>query len=315
LSVLTPSGLNAIACAFLAVLEAGDHLLMTDSVYQPARRICDGLLKRLGIETTYYDPCIGGDIAGLIRDNTRMIYVESPGSQTFEIQDLPAIAEAARARGVFVAADNTWATPLYYNPLALGADIVIHAGTKYFGGHADVNLGTVTANARAAEAVKGVHGDTGMCAGPEDIFLSLRGLRTLPARLEQHQAAAIEMAQWLEKRPEVARVIHPALETHPGHTLWKRDLRGATGLFSVVLEPAPREALAAMLDSLALFGMGASWGSFESLVLPFDPAGYRTATHWRAEGPALRFHIGLEDPEDLKEDLDAGFARLRQAAG
>jgi cysteine-S-conjugate beta-lyase len=312
-SVVTPSGLSAIACAFLSIVEAGDHILVSDSVYQPARRICSGLLKRLGVETTFYDPLVGKDIAGLIRDNTRLVYTESPGSQTFEMQDLPAIAEAAHARGAIVIADNTWATPLYYNPLALGADIVVHAGTKYFGGHADVNLGTVTANAATADAVRAVHGDMGICAAPEDVFLSLRGLRTLAVRLQHHQAAAIEMAEWFAARPEVERVLHPALPGDPGHAIWKRDFRGSSGLFSVILKPASREAVCAMVDDLELFGIGASWGSFESLVLPFDPAPYRTATAWKDQGPALRFHIGLEDLDDLKADLDAGFERLSKA--
>lgn len=312
-SIVTPSGLNAIACALLSVVEAGDHILVTDSAYKPARNICDHLLKRLGVETTYYDPLIGAGISELIRDNTRLVYTESPGSQTFEMQDLPAISKAAHARGAVVIADNTWATPLFYNPLALGADIVLHAGTKYFGGHADVNLGTVTANEALAEAVKGVHGDMGVCAAPEDVFLALRGLRTLAVRLEHHQAAALEMAQWFAERPEVARVLHPALPDDPGHDIWSRDFRGASGLFSVILKPASQDAVAAMVDNLELFGIGASWGSFESLVLPFDPAPYRDATQWKAEGPALRFHIGLEDLRDLKDDLDAGFKRLAKA--
>lgn len=314
LSVITPSGLNAIACSFLAVVEAGDHILVTDSAYQPARRICNRLLKRLGVQTTFYDPLIGAGIAELMRDNTRLVYVESPGSLTFEIQDIPAIAEAAHAAGAVVIADNTWATPLYCNPLALGADLVLHAGTKYFGGHADTNLGTVTANEKLADALRGVHGDTGVCPGPEDAYMALRGLRTLGVRLEHHGRAAIEMASWLRDRPEVARIIHPALEGDPGHALWARDFTGASGLFSVVLKPAPQKAVAAMLDGLDLFGMGASWGGYESLVIPFDPTPTRTATTWEAEGPALRFHIGLEDLEDLKRDLDAGFARLRAAS-
>lgn len=313
-TVLTPSGLNAISCVYLTFLKAGDHLLLTDSVYQPARRLADGLLQRLGIETTYYDPLAGGAIADLIRDNTRLVYVEAPGSQTFEIQDIPAIAAAAHAAGALVVADNTWATPLYCNPLRLGADIVLHAGTKYFGGHADANLGSITVGAALAAQLRGIYGDMGVCPGSEDVFLCLRGLRTLAVRLEQHRTAAIEMAEWLRERPEVARVIHPALEDHPGHAIWKRDFTGSSGLFAAVLQPTSRAAVTAMLDDLELFGMGWSWGGFESLAVPFDPAGYRTATVWDAEGPALRFHIGLEDTEDLKEDLEKGFQRLREAA-
>ena len=313
-TVLTPSGLNAIACALLTVVSAGDHILVTDAAYQPARKICDNLLQRLGIETTFYDPLRADGLKDLLRDNTRLIYVESPGSQTFEMQDLPAIAESARAADILVIADNTWATPLYCNPLALGADMVINAGTKYFGGHADANLGSVTAGKRLAEQLKVTHGDMGVCPGTEDVFLCLRGLRTMAVRLEQHRASALEMANWLNTRPEVARVLHPALKSDPGHAIWKRDYTGSSGLFSVVLEPASDEAVAAMLDGLELFGMGFSWGSFESLVIPFDPTSYRTATKWNGEGPALRFHIGLEDVGDLKADLAEGFARLAAAS-
>ncbi|RME98141.1 MAG: cystathionine beta-lyase, partial [Alphaproteobacteria bacterium] len=236
-SVLAPSGLNAIACTLLGLLKAGDHILVTDSVYQPARKICDGLLKRLGIETEYYDPRAGGTIADRLRDNTRLIYTETPGSQTFEMQDLPAISAVAQGRDIFVVADNTWATPLYCNPLELGADVVIHAGTKYFGGHSDANLGSITANERAYPLIKAAHGDMGVCPGPEDVFLCLRGLRTLAVRLARHNEAALEMARWLKGRAEVARVLHPALEDDPGHALWQRDFRGASGLFSVVLNP------------------------------------------------------------------------------
>lgn len=314
LTVLTPSGLNAISCALLSVVEAGDHVLVTDSVYRPGRKLCENLLKRLGVETTYYDPGVGDGISDLIRDNTKLIYVESPGSQTFEIQDLPAIAKAARGSDVRIIADNTWATPLYYSPLALGADIVINAGTKYFGGHADANLGTITTNERTAEAVKWTHGDMGICPGPEDVFLCLRGLRTLSGRLAQHEQAALEMAKWLQAWPEVTRVMHPGLPDDPGHAIWKRDFRGSSGLFSVLLEPVREAAVAAMVDDLELFGMGASWGSFESLVLPFNPAAYRTATPWTEKGMGLRFHVGLENLDDLKADLEAGFARMAAAA-
>jgi len=309
-SVLTPSGLSACAIGLLSVANAGGHVLVTDSVYQPARRICQGALKRLGVETTYFDPLIGAGIAGLIQDNTQLIYTESPGSLSFEIQDLPAIAKAAHDRGVPVLSDNTWASPLYYNPLALGADMVVHAGTKYFGGHADVNLGSVTSTGALAKQLRQTHGDLGQCPGPEDTQLCLRGLRTLAVRLERHWKSALDMANWLAARPEVARVIHPAREDHPQHHIWKRDFSGASGLFSIILKPCPDKALAAMVDDLTLFGIGSSWGGYESLVIPFDPTSYRTATQWKAEGPALRFHIGLENVDDLKADLDAGFKRL-----
>ncbi|MGE3626383.1 MAG: cystathionine beta-lyase [Hyphomicrobiales bacterium] len=312
-TVLAPSGLNAIACALLAFVKSGDHVLMTDSVYQPTRRICDNMLARLGVATTYYDPCIGEGIEKLITDKTRVVYCESPGSQSLEMQDIPAIASAARKRGAMVMADNTWATPLYCNPLGLGADVVIHAGTKYFCGHADANLGTVTVRKEHAAALRVTHGDMGICAGPEDTFLCLRGIRSLAVRLEQHRRSALEMARWLDARDEVSRVLHPGLDQYPGHEIWKRDFTGSSGLFSVILKPAGSKAVAAMLDSLELFGMGFSWGGFESLAIPFDPSSYRTATKWQAEGPAIRFHIGLEDTDDLKEDLDRGFAALRKS--
>ncbi|GBE43132.1 cystathionine beta-lyase MetC [bacterium BMS3Bbin10] len=310
-TVLTSSGLSACGISLLSVVSAGGHVLVTDAVYQPARKICEGILKRLGVEITYFDPLIADGIAELIQDNTQLVYTESPGSQTFEIQDLPAIARAARARDVPVLADNTWATPIYCNPLALGADLVVNAGTKYFSGHSDANLGSITATKALAKQLRQTHGDLGQCPGPEDTQLCLRGLRTISLRLERHWRSALEMADWLAGRPEVARVIHPAREDHPQHDLWKRDFRGASGLFSIILKDCSHKAVAAMLDGLTLFGMGASWGGYESLVIPFDPTPYRTATQWKGEGPALRFHIGLENTEDLKADLDAGFKRLR----
>ena len=309
-SVLTPSGLSACAIGLLSVVSAGGHVLVTDSVYKPTRKICQNILKRLGVEASFFDPLIGAGIADLIQDNTQLIYTESPGSLSFEIQDLPAIAKAAHDRDVPVLSDNTWATPLYYNPLALGADIVVHAGTKYFGGHADVNLGSVTTTQALAKQLRQTHGDLGQCPGPEDTQLCLRGLRTLAVRLERHWKSALDMANWFAARPEVARVIHPAREDHPQHDIWKRDFSGASGLFSIILKPCPDNALAAMVNDLTLFGIGSSWGGYESLVIPFDPASYRTATQWKAEGPALRFHIGLENVDDLKADLEAGFKRL-----
>ena len=226
------------------------------------------------------------------------------------MQDIPAIAEAAHAAGAVVVLDNTWATPLYFKPFAHGADVSIQAATKYIGGHADIMLGAITTNERTAAAIAKTHEDLGLCVGPEDVYLGLRGLRSLGVRLERHQRSGLELARWLAERPEVARVIHPALPADPGHALWSRDFTGASGLFSIVLKPVARTKLAAMVDGLSLFGMGYSWGGFESLILPFDPSAYRTATKWQAEGPALRLHAGLEDVEDLKADLEAGFARL-----
>lgn len=308
---LTASGYQAVTTALLAFVESGDHILISDTVYEPTRQFCDYLLKRIGVETQYYDPLIGAGIAALIRPNTRLVYVESPGSQTFEMQDIPAIAEAAHAKNVWVLADNTWASPLYCQPLALGADVVIEAGTKYLVGHADALLGFITSNARAAKHIERAAGTLGVCPGSEETFLGLRGLRTLDVRLARHHETGLRLAEWLRARPEVARVLHPALPTDPGHTLWKRDFKGATGLFSVILKPAPKPALAAFLNGLTLFGMGYSWGGYESLVIPFNCTPYRTATRWQPEGQALRFHAGLENVDDLIADLDAGFARLR----
>lgn len=313
-SWVAPSGLAAITAVLMAFVEAGDDMLITDSVYGPTRRVAGRLLGRMGVTARFYDPAIGAGIAELMTGKTRLVLVESPGSQTFEVQDLPAIASACKARDVWLAFDNTWATPLYHKPLGLGADVSIQAATKYTVGHADAMLGMITANERAAPHIQRAHEDLGLCAGPEDCFLALRGLRTMGVRLERHQASALEIARWLEVRPEVARVLHPALPAHPGHALWKRDFTGSSGLFSIILKPFAPKAVAAMLEGLALFGMGYSWGGYESLIVPFDPASNRTATKWAAEGPALRLHIGLDDPADLKADLEAGFRRLAAAA-
>jgi cystathionine beta-lyase len=311
---LTPSGVAAIATALLSFTKAGDHVLMVDSVYQPTRKTCDGLLKRFGVETTYYDPAIGAGIAQLMRPNTRLVYTESPGSLTFELQDIPAIAAVAHAAGALVAMDNTWGTPLYFKPFAHGVDISIQAGTKYIVGHADAMLGAVTVAEPLAHTLVAEAGGLGICAGTEEMFLGLRGLRTLDVRLERHWRSGVEIARWLEGRPEVVRVVHPALPSHPQHELWKRDFLGACGLFAVILRPCPKKAVTALIEGLELFGLGASWGGYESLVIPFDAAKARSATAWQPEGPTVRFHIGLEDVGDLKADLEAGFARLAAAA-
>ena len=312
-TILTSSGLGAVSTAILAFVQAGDHILIVDSVYQPARSFADRMLKRLGVETTYYDPAIGAGVAKHFKPNTRLIIVESPGSQTFEMQDIPAIAAAAHAKDIWVIADNTWATPLYCKPLALGADVSIQAATKYIVGHADAMLGAVTANARAARLIDNAKEALGTCPGSEETYLGLRGLRTLDVRLERHQRSGVAVAEWLADRPEVDRVLHPALPNHPGHALWKRDFTGSTGLFTIVLKPVPEKSLAAFLDGLKYFGMGYSWGGFESLVIPFDPTSYRTATKWTGPGPALRLHIGLEAVDDLIGDLAAGFSRMTAA--
>jgi len=310
-TVLVPTGMAAIALALLSAVGAGDHLLVTDSAYQPARRFCDGMLTRMGVETTYYDPRVGAEIASLFRPNTKAVFVESPGSQSLEVQDIPAIAEVAHARGACVVADNTWATPLFFPPHARGVDLAIEAGTKYLSGHSDLLLGLVSANADWLERLRRAERQLAIPAGPEDVYLALRGLRTMELRLREAERQALVLAEWLGARPEVQRVIHPARPDHPDHGLWKRDFAGSSGLFSVVLKPASAEAVATMLDGLELFGLGYSWGGFESLVIPFDCGTYRTATRWAPGGPALRFSVGLEDIDDLKDDLARGFERMK----
>ncbi len=309
--VVVPSGLMACTLPLLACLNAGDHLLVTDSVYRPTRQFCDKMLRRLGVEVSYYDPWIGEGISALFKPNTKAVMTEAPGSQTFEMQDIPAISKAAHAHGAVVLMDNTWATPLYFDAHAHGVDYSIQAGTKYPAGHSDVLIGSISA--RTSEQYRLLR-DTwetmGVIIAPEDAFLTLRGMRTMVLRLEHQQKAGLEMAKWLQGRSEVARVLHPALPDDPGHAIWKRDFTGASSLFTIILKPAPRKALAAMLDDLRFFGMGASWGGYESLALPFEAGAYRTVTPWQPEGPTIRLHIGLEDVEDLKQDLDEGFARL-----
>ena len=311
---LLPSGLAAISAAFLSVVHAGDHVLVTDSAYGPTRHFCNQILSRLGVATSYYDPLIGGAIEGLMQPNTRAVFVESPGSLSFEMQDTAAIAAAAHAKGALVLMDNTWATPLYFRPLEHGVDLSIQAGTKYIGGHSDVMLGSVSANAATVAALKTTVRLTGLCEGPDDVYLGLRGLRTLAVRLERHYASGLAVARWLQTRPEVLRLLHPALPGDPGHALWQRDFSGASGLFSIVLKPVPTRAYYAFIDALELFGIGASWGGYESLAIPFDCAPLRTATRWAPGGPTVRFHIGLEAVEDLIADLEHGFAAMAAAA-
>jgi len=307
---LLPSGLAAISAALLSIVHAGDHLLMTDSAYGPTRTFCDQILTRFGITTTYYDPLVGDGIAALMKDNTRAVYLESPGSLSFEMQDVAAIAGAAHARGAVVLMDNTWASPVYFRPLDHGVDLAIQAGTKYIGGHSDVMLGTVSANARTVKELKNMVVLNGWCVGPDDVYLGMRGLRTLAVRLDRHYESGLAVGRWLEQRPEIMRMLHPAMASHPGHALWKRDFTGASGLFSVVLKPVPQKAVYAFLDTLELFGIGPSWGGYESLATPFNCAPARTATRWEPGGPTVRFHIGLEAVEDLIADLERGFAAL-----
>ncbi len=308
-AVVTSSGLAAISIALTAFLATGDHLLMVDTVYGPGRKFCDEVLSRYGIEVTYYDPLVGAGVADLIRPNTRVVYTESPGSQTFEVQDIPAIAGAAHAAGAVVVIDNTWGTPLHFKSFAHGADVSVHAATKYIAGHSDVMLGLVVGTDATYPALKQACVLWGQTAGPDDVYLSLRGLRSMSARLKQHAESGLAVARWLGERPEVARVIHPALPDDRGHALWSRDFTGACGLLGCVLaKPYKKPALAAMLDNMRLFALGFSWGGFESLIVPVDPV--RTATRWQAPGPLLRLHVGLEDPEDLITDLADGLARL-----
>lgn len=306
-TISVTSGVQAIAVAIMSVCGVGDHILTVDSCYEPTRTLCERTLKRFGIETSYYAP--GDDVTAHLRPNTKAIFCESPGSLTFEMQDIAALAKAAHAHGASVLMDNTWATPLFFQPLAHGVDLSIQAATKYIGGHADVMLGYVSANERHANWLAQTHGDLGLYASGDDCFLGLRGLRTLAVRLKQHQETGLILARWLKLRPEVARILHPALEDDPGHSLWKRDFSGACGLFGVVLKPASEAAVAAFVDGLRHFGIGYSWGGFESLIVPAHIR--RTARPFVAEGPVLRIDAGLDDPADLIADLELGLKRLK----
>jgi cystathionine beta-lyase len=307
-TVSVTSGIQAIGLAILSVCSAGDHLLMVDSTYEPTRILCDRTLRRFGIETNYYPP--GDDIAAHLKPNTKAVFCESPGSLTFEVQDIPAIVKTAHAHGASVLIDNTWATPLFFQPLKHGVDLSIQAATKYIGGHADVMLGYVSANQSHAARLHQTHGDLGLYASGDDCFLGLRGLRTLAVRLARHQETGLALARWLKARPEVARILHPGLESDPGHALWKRDYSGACGLFGVILRPVPEAAVAAFVDGLQHFGIGYSWGGFESLIVPAHI--WRTASPFAAEGPVLRIHAGLEDAGDLIADLEKGLQRLKE---
>jgi len=312
-TALVPSGLAACTTALLAFVEQGAHILVPDSVYGPTRNFATRFLTRFGVETTFYDPAAGAGIAALVRASTRVIFLESPGSLTFELQDVPAICAVARARGIVTMMDNTWATPLYCKPLALGVDVSIQAATKYVVGHSDAMLGAITASESAWPRVKAAHGELGHSAGPDDAYLAQRGLRTMAVRLARHWETGVRLAEWVARQAEVERVLHPALPGDPGHALWKRDFTGASGLFGVVLKPVGGKAFAALVDGLELFGLGASWGGYESLVMPIYPGEIRTATKWASPGPCFRIHAGLEHPDDLTADLAAGFARLRAA--
>ena len=305
------SGLGAVTGALLSFLKAGDHLLMVDTVYAPTRKFCNTILKRFGVETTYYDSLLGADIRKQLRPNTTVVFTESPGSHTFEIQDIPAIAEATHAHGAKVLMDNTWASPLFFKPFEHGVDVSIQAGTKYIVGHADAMLGTVSATKEAWPELRDCTGSLGQCSGPDDLYLAQRGFRTLAVRLRQHQSSALELAEWLQSRNEVRQVLYPALPGALGHEIWKRDFLGASGLFGIELEPCVEESVADMVNGMRLFGIGYSWGGYESLLIPTNVQKIRTAVPWRFEGPLLRIHIGLEDVDDLKDDLKDGLKRLR----
>lgn len=315
-TVATSSGLAAITGALMAFLKAGDHLLMVDTAYFPTRKFCDSVLTGLGVEVTYYDPLIGAGIAALMRPNTKVVFTESPGSLTFEVQDLPAIAQAAHAGGALVMIDNTWGV-LHFQPFTKGVDISIQAATKYIVGHADAMLGAITCGTPELWLeVKSSVATFGHSPGTEEMYLGLRGLRTLPVRLKQHFDTALRLTTWLEGRPEVERVMYPPLPSDPGHAVWTRDFTGGCGLFGVILKPAAKASVDAMLDGYSHFKLGYSWGGFESLVIPTSGHSIvRTATEWTPVGPSLRFHAGLEDADDLLEDLERGFARLAACAG
>jgi cystathionine beta-lyase len=312
-AVALPSGLAAIVAALCAFVKSGDHLLMVDSVYGPARNFCNARLKLSGVEVEYYDPLIGAGIARLIRPNTRAVFCESPGSLTFEMQDIPAIAKAAHDKGIPVLADTTWGTPYFFRSFERGVDVSIHAATKYICGHSDVMMGIIVTNEKHWRAVRKSVADYAYSASPDDCYLALRGLRTLGVRLTHQMRSALKVAAWLKARPEVKQVLYPALEGDPGHSLWKRDFSGATGLFSFVMQAAHDKRVPAFINALELFGIGSSWGGYESLAIVAHAERYRSATKWNPGGETIRLHIGLEDPDDLIADLERGFTAAAKA--
>jgi len=313
-AVVTSSGLAAVTFAITAFVGQGDHILMVDSVYSPTREFCDTVLKRFGVDTTYYDPLESERIPALFQPNTRLIFCESPGSLTFEVQDIPALAAAAHQRDILVLLDNTWATPLLFKPFDKGVDISIQAGTKYISGHSDLVIGIITARTEALfRRVKDTTMVFGEIAGPDDCYLALRGLRSMGARLKQHQSTTLKIARWLQACPEVKRVLFPQLPEDPGYKIWKRDFEGASGVFGVVLHTESEQAVSHMVDEYRFFKIGASWGGYESLVLPSSLKKIRTASPWTESGYVLRYSIGLEDPDDLITDLAQGFKRLNDA--
>ena len=312
---LAPSGLMACTASILAFVAAGDHVLAADSVYDPTRKFCENFLGRFGVETTFYDPLASeDDIAALMRPSTRVVFAESPGSLTFEVQDLPALARAAHAGGAKLVVDNTWGAGYFCKPIALGADVSLQAATKYLAGHADCLVGTITsADEQTAKKIYYALLQLGSNVSADDAYFTLRGMRTLSTRLERHQQNTAEIIKWLKKCDAVDRILYPSLKNCPGHAVWKRDFTGASGLFSVVLKPTPLPALKAFFNAFKLFGIGFSWGGYESLVVHVRPEKYRSATSWTEEGPVIRFHAGLEDIEDLKIDLERAFIALANA--
>ena len=313
-SIAVASGAGAVCAVLMSFADSGDHILVADTVYGPTRRLCEDLMSRFAIETTFYDPMIGAGIAELMRPNTKLVFLESPGTITFEVSDVPAITAAAHAGGAVTAFDNTWASPLYFKPFEHDIDVSISAATKYISGHSDVMLGVISMTEETYQTVRRYANMLGGCPGPDDCYLALRGLRSLGVRMPRHQESALALAHWLEERSEISRVMHPALPDHPGHGFWKRDYLGSSGLFGFILKSRSERALAAMVDGMKLIHMGASWGGFESLFLPAQPATMRSATVWDDPGQVLRLHVGLEDVDDLIADLEAGFERLKGAS-
>lgn len=308
-TVLVPSGLAAVTVPLLTFLDSGDHALFVDTIYHPTRRFADNILTKLGVDVEYYAPDLGAAIDKLIRPNTKVIFTESPASNTFELQDIPAIVEAAHRHDIIVMLDNTWATPLYFRPLDHGVDISIHAATKYPSGHSDVLFGTISANEEHWKQLNEGHMTLGMCVSSDDAYLILRGLRSMGLRLKHHQESALKIAQWLEQQPQVAEVLYPALVSHPDHALWQRDFSGASGVFSIVLKPCKTDQVHEFLNSLKLFSMGYSWGGYESLAVHVQ-LGDRTVAKRDYAGPLIRLQIGLEDTQDLMNDLQNGLSRL-----
>ncbi|MCG8547722.1 MAG: cystathionine beta-lyase [Alphaproteobacteria bacterium] len=308
--ILTPSGKSANSTVLMAFAEPDSHYLVVDTTYKPTREFCTSQLAQMNVATTFYDPSIGANIADLIRPTTRLIWMESPGSQTFELQDVPAIAKVAKTRNIPTAIDNTWSGGFFFKPLEHGVDISVQSVTKYIGGHSDLMMGAICLGPRSVDLLQSCAGRFGLCTGPNDVYLALRGFRTLAVRMRQHHASGLAVAQWLAQHPLVERVMHPALGSGSSRSLWRRDFTGASGLFGFVMKELSQEKTATFLESLRYFGMGSSWGGYESLLIPTFPGSIRTATNWSTPGQCFRIHVGLENPNDLIADLEAAFDRI-----